>query len=70
MTESDIRLKLARDDDEDTKNGSISLHAVTPSALIMELLDIEDQQCVFSRITVMVLLMFVDSDANFARGIV
>ena len=57
MTESDIRLKLARDDEEDVTNGTMSLHAITPSALIMELLDIEDQQCTLSYIIEMILLI-------------
>ncbi len=44
MTEAQIRLQLAKEDDRQAADGHLSLHNVTPSALIMELMDIEEQQ--------------------------
>ncbi|KAF7797641.1 hypothetical protein EIP86_008841 [Pleurotus ostreatoroseus] len=42
-TEADVRLNLAEEDSEDAARGRQNLHTVTPSGLIMELLDLEDQ---------------------------
>lgn len=44
ITEADIRLQLAEEDDQAVEEGMMSLHEVTPAALIVELLEIEDQQ--------------------------
>ncbi|KAJ3552075.1 hypothetical protein NM688_g4347 [Phlebia brevispora] len=44
MTEADIRLKLAQEDDEEAACGHLSLHSITPAVMLMELLDIEHQQ--------------------------
>lgn len=44
MTEAEIRLKLAQEDDEEAANGNMSLHEVTPASMIMALLDVEEQQ--------------------------
>lgn len=44
LTEADIRLQLAEEDDQAAEDGTLSLHEVTPAALIVELLEIEDQQ--------------------------
>ncbi|KAF7797869.1 hypothetical protein EIP86_009075, partial [Pleurotus ostreatoroseus] len=44
LSEADIRLQLAEEDDRAAEEGSISLHEVTPAAMLLELLEIEDQQ--------------------------
>ena len=44
ITEAEARLQLATEDDHDLEGGSTSLHEVTPAAMVVELLEIEDQQ--------------------------
>ena len=44
LTESEIRLRLAQEDDDDVAAGKLSLHDVTPASMLMMLLDLEDQQ--------------------------
>ncbi|KAF7792933.1 hypothetical protein EIP86_004036 [Pleurotus ostreatoroseus] len=44
LTETDIRLKLAEEEDVEAAEGNPSLHKVTPSAMLAELLEIEDAQ--------------------------
>ncbi|KAJ3716228.1 hypothetical protein C8R42DRAFT_589224, partial [Lentinula raphanica] len=42
MTEQDIRLALAQEEEEEASSGSPSLHDVGPSAFISQMLDIQD----------------------------
>ncbi|KAF7796504.1 hypothetical protein EIP86_007682 [Pleurotus ostreatoroseus] len=44
MTEAQIRLQLAEEDEQDAVEGIITLHNVSPASMIMELLDIEEKQ--------------------------
>ncbi|KAJ3535047.1 hypothetical protein NM688_g7034 [Phlebia brevispora] len=44
LTEADARLQLAEEDEKATHSGSLSLHQVTPAAMIVELLEIEEAQ--------------------------
>lgn len=44
LTEADIRLQLAEEDDRAVDDGQLSLHEVTPAAMLIEMLDIEEQQ--------------------------
>ena len=48
ITEADIRLELAEEDSAALDEGVMSAHEVTPAAMVMELLDIEEAQCVHS----------------------
>ena len=43
MSEAEIRLKLAQEDEDDAARGKLSLHEVTPASTLAALLDIEDQ---------------------------
>lgn len=49
MTEADIRLQLAEEDDEAAVEGEVPLHEISPSSMLFEMLDIEDQQYVLVR---------------------
>ncbi|KAJ3536762.1 hypothetical protein NM688_g6792 [Phlebia brevispora] len=42
VTEADIRLQLAEEDDRRIASGTLTLHEVTPAAMLVELLDVED----------------------------
>ena len=44
MTEAEIRLQLAKEDDSALEDGAVPLHGISAAQLIVELLDIEDQQ--------------------------
>lgn len=44
MTEAEIRLELAREEEQEASNGHIALHEVTPVTMIANLLDLEEQQ--------------------------
>ena len=44
VTESQIRLELAREDSRAQEQGTVTLHEVTPAAMVVELLEIEDLQ--------------------------
>ena len=44
LTEAQVKLKLAAEEDEEAANGEPALHRVTASSLIAELLEIEDLQ--------------------------
>lgn len=44
MTEAEIRLQLAEEDDEAAATGETPLHDLSPSAMLIEMLDVEDQQ--------------------------
>jgi hypothetical protein len=44
LTKAQIRLQLAEEEDKDTAQGNLSLHNVTPSGILAELLEIEDTQ--------------------------
>lgn len=46
MTEAQIKLQLAEEEDNDARKGNLSLHEVTPSGMLSELLEIEDLQYV------------------------
>lgn len=48
LTEADIRLQLAEEDDKAIENGETMLHEVTPAAMLVEMLEVEDQQSVCS----------------------
>ena len=39
-----MRLQLAEEDNEALEKGNVSLHEVTPAAMIVELLEIESAQ--------------------------
>ena len=44
LTEADVRLKLAEEDDKAIADGDAALHAVTPAAMLIDLLEIEELQ--------------------------
>ncbi|KAF7797546.1 hypothetical protein EIP86_008746 [Pleurotus ostreatoroseus] len=44
ISEADIRLKLAEEDDRAIADGDTALHAVTPAAMLIDLLEIEELQ--------------------------
>ena len=44
LTEAEIRLRLAQEDDDDVAAGKHPLHEVTPASMLVMLLDMEDQQ--------------------------
>ena len=44
MTESEVRLKLAEQEGKRAEEGSFSLHAVGPSALMQQLLEVQELQ--------------------------
>ena len=44
LSEAEIRVQLAQEDEEEVKNGNITLHEVTPAAMLAMLLDLEEQQ--------------------------
>ena len=46
ITEADVRLKLAEEDSQALERGTLPLHEVTPAAMVIELLEIEDIQYV------------------------
>lgn len=46
LSEAEIRLQLAEEDDQAAEDGEVALHDVTPAAMLLELLDIEDLQYV------------------------
>lgn len=43
-TEAEVRLQLVEEEDRAVEDGEPSLHHVNPSALVVELLDVEEQQ--------------------------
>lgn len=47
MTEAEIRLQLAEEEDREASDGTLFLHKITPSAMLTELLEIEDLQYVY-----------------------
>lgn len=49
MTEADVRLQLAREEEEDAARGTVNLHEVTPLGMVATLLDLEEEQCVIVR---------------------
>lgn len=44
LIESQIKAKLAEEEDAEAARGRLSLHKVTPSSMLAELLEIEDLQ--------------------------
>jgi hypothetical protein len=44
MTEAEVRLKFAADEEEEAKRGVPALHDVTPSSFIAAGLELEEQQ--------------------------
>lgn len=44
LTETEIRLQLAEEEEKEAAEGSPALHQVTPSAMLVEMLEIEDLQ--------------------------
>lgn len=44
MTESEVRLKFATEEEEEAKNGVPALHEVTPSSFVTAGLELEGQQ--------------------------
>lgn len=44
MSEAEIRVQLAKEEEEEANTGKFTLHEVTPSNLIANLLDLEEQQ--------------------------
>lgn len=46
LTEAQIRVKLAQEEEQDAADGNPSLHRVTPSSMLVEMLEIEELQCV------------------------
>lgn len=45
VSEADVRLQLAEEDNQAIEAGVLSLHAeVTPGSMLIEMLDIEDAQ--------------------------
>ena len=46
ITEAEIRLQLAEEDNTALSNGQTTTHEVTPAAMVVELLDLEEAQCV------------------------
>ena len=44
ITEADIRMQLAEEDDRAVAMGEHPVHEVTPAAMLIELLEIEDLQ--------------------------
>lgn len=46
LTEAEIRFQLAEEDDKAEEDGEETLHHVTPAAMIIDLLYLEDQQYV------------------------
>ena len=46
MTEAEIRLQLTEEDDQAAEEGGVPLHDISASAMLVEMLDIEDQQYV------------------------
>lgn len=46
LTETQVKAQLAEEEDEEAANGNPSLHSVTPSSMVTELLEIEDLQYV------------------------
>ena len=46
-SEADVRLKLAEEDDKAIADGRPALHAVTPAAMLIDLLEIEELQSVY-----------------------
>lgn len=44
LTENEIKLQLAEQEDKDAATGKPSLHKVTPSSMLVELLEIEELQ--------------------------
>ncbi|KAJ3830898.1 hypothetical protein F5878DRAFT_550099, partial [Lentinula raphanica] len=49
LTENDVRLHLTQAEAQEAANGSFGIHDVGPTAFISQLLELEDQQCVFLR---------------------
>ena len=43
-SEADVRLQLAEEDDKAIADGKPALHAVTPAAMLIDLLEIEELQ--------------------------
>jgi hypothetical protein len=46
LNEAEVHRELAEEEDAAAAEDSLPLHGVTPSAMLVELLDIEDQQYV------------------------
>ena len=44
MSEAEIRLELAKEEEQEANNGHVSLHEVTPATMISNLLELEEQQ--------------------------
>jgi hypothetical protein len=44
LTEAEVRLKFAQEEEEEAKNGVPALHEVTPSSFITAGLELEEQQ--------------------------
>lgn len=44
LSEAAIRLQLAEEDDQAIEDGEASLHEVTPAAMVLEMLEIEELQ--------------------------
>ena len=66
MSEADIRLELAREEENSAANNpeSISLHEVTPTAMLATLLDLEEQQYVIALAwTIRVCGPYADADS-------
>jgi hypothetical protein len=44
LTESEVRLQFAQEEEEEAKQGLPALHEVTPSSFVAAGLELEDQQ--------------------------
>ena len=43
---ANIKLQLAEEETAAALEGDVSVHGITPASMLIELLEIEDQQCV------------------------
>ena len=50
MSEAEIRVQLAVEEEKEANEGKEVLHEVTPAMMIATLLDLEEQQYTFSNI--------------------
>lgn len=51
LSEADIRVQLAKEEEADADAGNVALHEVTPSTMVATLLDLEEQQYVLRCVT-------------------
>lgn len=44
MSKAEIRLELAKEEEQEANDGRVNLHKVTPATMVANLLDLEEQQ--------------------------